>query len=312
MTQGPVLELRHLQMIGAIAARGRLTDAADDLGLTPSALSHRIREAERRLDVVLFTRLHKRLRLTPAAEHLVEVANRVIPEIVRAEADVRRINRGVEHIVRIGVEAYSAYFWLPGFLSYLRDHVPGIEVQVMAGAGRDPAQALTNRHVDVVIVAGETGRVGTIRTRLFEDELVFVMPPGHRHADRAYVEGPDIVGEAHITYRKTPEPDREFARLFRASEHYPRWASVVELPEAIIELVAAGQGTSVLARWAIQPAVDARRVTTVRIGRAGMKLAWYAAIRKDDAGNGPIAETARHLSEWCAVNGGFSGKEFKA
>lgn len=292
-------------MIGAIAARGRLTDAAEDLGLTPSALSHRIKEAERRLDVVLFTRLHKRLRMTPAAEYLAEVADRILSDIQRAEADVRRMNRGVEHVVRIGVEAYSAYFWLPGFLSHLADVAPGIDLQVMAEAGRDPSLSLARRHVDLAIVAGDTARAGTERFKLFDDELVFIMPPGHRHSKKAHIEGPDIVDEAFITYRKTPEPDREFARLFRATENYPRWTAIVELPEAIVELVAAGQGTSVLARWAVQPALDTGRIACAKVGDKGMPLVWHAAIRKEDASDGPIAQTAKLLATWCAEHGGL-------
>ena len=63
----PLLDLRHLQMIWVLAGTPRVTDAAEQLGITPSALSHRIREAERRLDVQLFTRVRKRLRMTPAA-----------------------------------------------------------------------------------------------------------------------------------------------------------------------------------------------------------------------------------------------------
>ncbi|MEZ5845099.1 MAG: LysR family transcriptional regulator, partial [Hyphomicrobiaceae bacterium] len=73
-------------MIRAIGRRGRLTDAAEELGLTPSALSHRIREAERRLSAVLFTRHHKRLRMTPAAEYLADTAERMLTDLVRVEA----------------------------------------------------------------------------------------------------------------------------------------------------------------------------------------------------------------------------------
>ena len=52
-------------MIRAIGRTGRVVDAADEMGLTPSALSHRIKEAERRLGVPLFERMHKRLRMIP-------------------------------------------------------------------------------------------------------------------------------------------------------------------------------------------------------------------------------------------------------
>ena len=37
----PLLDLRHLQLIQAIIETGRITDAAEKLGVTPSALSHR-------------------------------------------------------------------------------------------------------------------------------------------------------------------------------------------------------------------------------------------------------------------------------
>ena len=306
MTAHPLLELRHLQMILALSEHGRVVDAAEHLGLTPSALSHRIREAERRLDVVLFTRMHKRLRMTPAGEHLAEVAKRVLSEMGRAEADIRRMNLGVEHVVRIAVEAYSSYHWLPAFLTYLRDQHPGIDLQVMAAAGREPMQALANRDVDLMIVSGDAQPVGVSRHQLFKDELVFIMPPGHRHAGRKFIEGPDIIGENFITYTKVPEPDREFAQLFRPSDSYPKWAATVELPEAIVELVAAGQGTSVLAAWAMRPAINAGRIVAARIGRNGITVNWHVAVRVEDDDEGPIAATAQALSRWCAQTGPFA------
>lgn len=303
---GPLLDIRHLIMIRAIAECGRVTDAAERLGLTPSALSHRIREAERRLDVQLFTRMHKRLRMTPAAEHLASVAERVLGELDRAEADLRRMNSGVQHVVRLVVEAYSAYHWLPGFRQHLKAEDPGIELQVMAGAGRDVVQALANRHVDLALVSGELAHNATHRIRLFEDELLFIMPPGHRHADKPFIEGPDIVGETFITFARTPQPDREFARLFRPAESYPTWATTVELPEAIVELVAAGQGTSVLSAWALKAPLADGRILASRLGAEGITVPWHAAIRSEDAASGPIVRTAEALEAWCRVRGGLA------
>ncbi|MEM9629589.1 MAG: LysR family transcriptional regulator, partial [Pseudomonadota bacterium] len=80
--RNPILDIRHLQMIRAIGRTGRVVDASDELGLTPSALSHRIKEAERRLGVPLFERLHKRLRMTAAAEYLASVSERMLHELV--------------------------------------------------------------------------------------------------------------------------------------------------------------------------------------------------------------------------------------
>ena len=189
MSEGPLLDLRHLKMIRAIAQYGRVSDAAEALGVTSSALSHRIKEAERRLDLVLFTRVHKRLRMTPAAEYLAQTADRVLSEMDRAEHDVRRMDRGVEHVVRIAVEAYSSYHWLPGFARFAQKHLPGVELQVMASVTQEPVRALTNRHADIVITSGETPPNGTHRIALFDDELLFIFAPDHPLAGKDFVEG---------------------------------------------------------------------------------------------------------------------------
>ena len=306
MSSTPRLELRHLQLIRAIAERGRLTDAAEDLGLTPSALSHRIREAERRLGVVLFTRQHKRLRMTPAAEYLAEAAERLLSELARVEGDVMRMNRGVDHVVRLTVATYSSYHWLPAFLRSIVELEPGIEVQVVASAGREPSVALANRDVDVVITSGAQLPSGCRSWPLFDDELLFIMPTGHRHAARHFIEPQDVVGENFITTTKVPRPDQEFALFFRPSDNYPHWAATVEMPEAIVELVAAGLGTSILAAWAIQPAVTSGRIVTARLGASGLSVPWRAMVRAEDDDGGPISRVATRLSEWAVSRNGFA------
>lgn len=305
MADGPFLDLRHLKMIRAIAEHGRVSDAAEALGVTSSALSHRIKEAERRLDLVLFTRIHKRLRMTPAAEYLAEVADRVLSDMDRAERDVRRMDRGVEHVVRIAIEAYSSYHWLPRFTDHLQTHLPGIELQVMASVTREPVGALTNRRADIVVTSGDAVPMGTHRVPLFRDELLFIFSPDHSLAVKSNVEGSDIEGEDFITYTLTPEPDREFAKLFRPSGSYPRWTTTVELPEAIVELVAAGQGSSVLAGWAVRPAIKAGRIVGLRVGKDGIEVPWAALIRSEDKGAGPIHQVANALAQWSSDNGGF-------
>jgi LysR family transcriptional regulator for metE and metH len=264
----PTLDIKHLEMIVALAETPRVTEAAERLRITPSALSHRIREVERRLEVPLFMRVHKRLRPTPAADYLAQVAERLLADMRRAEDDVRKMARGVKHVVRLAVESYSAYHWLPDFLRYLREIEPDIGVEVVAAASRNTLSSLHERTVDLIIISGEINPAGIKLVPMFEDQLRFVMPPGHRLADRDYIEGADIVGEDFITYTRVPEPDREYERLFRPSNAYPNWIETVEVPEAIVEMVAAGLGTSVLAGWAVSAAIDSGRIVAAKVGAA--------------------------------------------
>lgn len=296
------LDVRHLQMLRAIATTGRVTDAAELLGLTPSALSHRIREAERRLGVTLFVRLHKRLRMTPAAEYLVQVADRILVDLERAEADVRRMSHGVTDVVRLAVEAYSSYHWLPHFLRHLRGIRADIDLQVMADASRNTLHHLLNRHIDLAVLPAGIAQSGTVTIPLFDDEIVFVMAPDHRHAGKDFIEAGDLEGEDHITTHLTPSPNQEFLSVMRPAESYPRWTTPIELPEAIVELVAAGLGTSMLARWAVEPTVATGRLAMARLTADGLPLKWSAVIRQEDAEDTATRAMADLLAAWCATD----------
>ena len=75
------LDLRHLRLVQAIAACGSVTARAERLNLTQSALSHQLRDIEDRLTTPLFTRLGKKMVLTPAGERVtVGAAARVLDE----------------------------------------------------------------------------------------------------------------------------------------------------------------------------------------------------------------------------------------
>ena len=302
----PRLDLRHYQMIATLAQTPRVTDAAGRLGITPSALSHRIREAERRLGTPLFDRSHKRLRMTAAAEHLTQVAEQLLADLARAEQDAQRMGQGVRQVVRLAVESYSSYHWLPNFLRHLKIKHPDVGIQVVAGAAKNPIKSLVDHTIDLVIVSGEVAGRRLESLHLFEDELLFIAPPDHRLAGRSHIVGSDIVGEDFITYTRTPEPDREYAKLFRPNGAYPNWTETVELPEAIVEMVAAGLGTSVLAGWAVRGAIMSGRIIGLSVGPDGVFASWYAVVRPDDAPEDrEIRAVARTLAAWCQGSDGF-------
>lgn len=297
----PRLDIRHLQMIRAIGRTGRVVDAADELGLTPSALSHRIKEAERRLGVPLFERMHKRLRMTAAAEYLANFSEKFLGELYLIEDEVRRMNAGIEHVVRLAIENYSAYHWFPEFISKFRSENPEIDIQIMAGQRRDLVSSLLDRHIDLAFVTGTTEHAATQSFALFQDQLVFICAPDHPLAGNATISARDIEGQEFITFTKTPEPDQEFARLFRPERRYPTWTAAIELPEVIVEMVSAGQGTSILAQWAVAPHVAAGRIVSIPLAPKPILVEWRCVTRGEEPETGPVQRVAKALGDWLAT-----------
>ena len=291
------LDLRHYETIVAIVELGTMTAAARELSTSQSALSHRLAVAEGRLGVQLFDRSNPRhLKPTRAGTVLYQSASRALTDLGRGERFVRAQVDGVTSTVRIAVGSYDCYHWYPRLLNALRDVHPWIEVQLVVG-GDTPSQILTAGEADVVIAPGTP--VGSVAlTPLFDDELVLLVPPDHRLADRDSIEPPDLVDENYLTYNRVPTPGFEFDRFIRPSDDHPREVTIVPQTSAITELVAVGAGVSILSRWALSPAIGAGRVREVRCGPSGLPLRWVAATRPSETEESPahrIVELLRHL-----------------
>ena len=74
-----MIEHSHLKIIHALHANGTLTEAANALCLSQSALSHQIRYLEKKLAVRLWEREGRSLRLTQAGKLLLQVAQQILP-----------------------------------------------------------------------------------------------------------------------------------------------------------------------------------------------------------------------------------------
>lgn len=104
------LDIKHWQLLKGLAEHGTLGKAADHLGITQSALSHRLAEAERRLGDKLFEREGRGLTVTPAGKSMLQTALQVLPELQRAEDNFQRLSSDAHHLIKLGVGAYNAYY----------------------------------------------------------------------------------------------------------------------------------------------------------------------------------------------------------
>src|SRR5882724_11132592 len=146
-------EMRHLQLVRAVAETGTLTHAAVSLHLTQSALSHQLRDIETRLGVSLFTRAGRRLTLTPAGETLLQTAHDVIARMERCEETIRQQGQHEHRLLRLTTECYTCYHWLPPVLKRYQQGHAHVEVRIDAGATDRPAAALLDGHIDMALVS---------------------------------------------------------------------------------------------------------------------------------------------------------------
>ena len=276
------LELRHLKLVQAVNTHGSLTRAGTELHLTQSALSHQLRDIEGRLGSSLFLRVGKRMLLTPAGEHLLRSADDVLATIERTEEAIRHLAGAGAGVLRISTECYTCYHWLPSLLKAYRHAHPRVEIQVVAAATARPLPYLLDGRLDVAIVSDPVRDRRLVARRLFETEMVVIVEPRHPLATRPYVRVEDFARETLLIY-----PPKEESTVYREvlvpAGVRPAELQQIQLTEAIIELVKAGLGIAVLARWAVAPYVKAGALRAVPLTRRGFRRVWSAATLKNMA-----------------------------
>ena len=283
------IDIRHLRMVAAIAASGSVTRAARELHLTQSAVSHQLRGIEERLGTPLFLRLGKRMVVSAAGERLLLTARRVLDDIAGAEEDARRLGASHGGVLRVCAQCNTGYHWLPPLVDVFRQKHPAIEVSLAVECTIRPIEALLEGRLDLAIVT-EPVRHSHLRVRpLFEDEHAAIVAPGHKFATQPFVRPEELAEERLLLYSSSPDDSFTIQKILRPAGVVPRRVSFVMLTEAILEMVKARLGISVMQTWAVEPALRARDVMAVPITAGGIRRQWSAATLKD-AGRVPHVE----------------------
>jgi LysR family transcriptional regulator for metE and metH len=278
---GLTIEVRHLALVSEIAGTGSVTRAAERLHLTQSALSHQLRDIESRLGLQLFLRLGKKMVLTPAGDRVLSSSRRVLEELRRAEDDLRVMSQHGKGVLRLCTQCNTGYHWLPPLLQSFHRKYPGVDVQIAVAATKRPVEALLEGEIDLAVVTSSVNDKRLVLTPLFEDELVAVVSPDHPFARKSFVDPDDFAEEHLIIYSADRTDSYTFSRILTPAGVEPARVSEVPLTEAILELVKAGLGISVMARWAIEPALRAGAARAVRVTKRGVFRPWSAVTLRD-------------------------------
>jgi len=295
----PRLTLNHLTVLSAVKEAGSVTAAAGRLGITQSAVSHRLREAERRVAVPLIRRTENGVTLTPEAERLRTLGERFIDELVRLEQELTVQNSEGRALVRLGQATYSRYHWLPNFVTYLAAREPGLSLDLSGRAASRPFAALLDGSVDMATVYGRPSALPHFRwDKLASDPLVAVMAPTHALAKRPYLDSTVMGDERYYTYPLSAEPGFEWEAMIGAPLVPFRRLTQMPTPEAVIDLVRAGFGIGIFSRWAVRPELADGTLVERPLGPEGIALDWWAVTRLSDAAKSPGRRLAAALIGW--------------
>ena len=274
-------DIKHLLTLQALRDTNRLTDAAEKIFVTPSAISHQLRELEDRFGCVLVYRRQQPYAFTSAGYRLLELADDILPKIQDANAEVLRLAKGNSGRLHIAIECHSCYDWLLPTLDQYQRSWPDVDVDIAGGFGFQPQAALARGELDLVITADPIEDQRLAYVPLFKYESRLAISTQHALAKRKYVLPEDLSDEMLITYPVERSRLDLFKWFLDEANVEPEKVRTAEITSLMIQRVASGRGITCLPDWVLRTYEDDGYIVTKRLGKKGVFPRMLAAVRRD-------------------------------
>jgi LysR family transcriptional regulator, low CO2-responsive transcriptional regulator len=271
------MDTRLLTIFSAVARHNSLTLAAQEIHLTPSALSHSIKTLETELGCRLFDRVGNRLVLNQAGEQLLADVEKPLAAIRNAAIALKTLNRWGQGRLRIGAAITICQYVLPAALRDLRREFPKIQLKVESGDSPRLLELLRQHEVDLVLMVESEGAADLDVSPWFEDELMFVVGADHPWTDGRSLSKEEIRQQTLILYQRTSVTAQLLDKYLKENAIEPNSIMEIASMTAIKEMVKLNLGISVLAPWTVDAELTRGRLRMRTLSNKAIKRKWVFA-----------------------------------
>jgi len=287
------LERIHLNLLCEVDRFGSLTKAAKSLGITQSALSHSVKRLEQQFGTEIWQRQGRSLRLTPAGQYLLSLAQRLLPQLDHAEQVVDQFARGERGTLRIGMECHPCYRWLLQVVEpYLREW-PDVDLDVRQKFRFGGIGALFDQEIDMLVTPDPLRQRGLHYEPVFEYEQVLVVSKAHAFAERDHILPAELASETLITYPVEIARLDVFSQFLLPAGAAPKRHKIIETTDIMLQMVACDRGVAALPAWLVAEYQEKIDIVPVRLGRRGIAKQIFLGMRLADKKINYIADFIR-------------------
>ena len=249
--------------------RKSFSHAAERLGVTQPAVSLQVRSLEKRLGTRLLDRSGRRVEPTEAGQRLYRLAQRMLTledQLLEevSSADAVGVLRGE---LALGASTGPGGTVVPVLLGEFQREHPELSVALSISDTNRVIEQVAERELELGIVGASPRHRGVVFEPFFRDEVILVVPPGHRFAGKE-ISLADLRGEPLILMQ-------EGAGVRQVIEHELRNGPVrlrdldvhleLGLQESVKSAVAAGFGVTFISRSGVEAELAAGTIASARV-----------------------------------------------
>ena len=257
-----MLDPHRLGVFQSVMVTGSVQEAADNLRMTPSAVSQHIAALQRQTGLDLFDRVGRGIVPTAAAEALIAQAETVLQQWHRLDDCVADLRDGRTGRLVLGYFPSAGSTLLPSIVRQITAEFPDLVVELVL---TEVGARSTIPDIDVAMDHTEnTRRPGYRKVPLTEDPYILAVHHEHPLARRRAVTLTDLKGEGWVSNDSFANPGHRIVLAACAAKGFtPRFTVQAQDHHSALGFVAAGVGITVLPRLAARIIPDG--VVRVRI-----------------------------------------------
>ena len=241
---------KHFPFFLIVAEEQNLHRAAERLNIAQSALSRRIADLERELDVQLFDRHARGVEITEAGRLLARNVRQILYNIEEVSREIGRLSRGETGTLRLAfTEAMIRRPLLPTVLKQFRKAFPEVDLKLQPLTSEAQRQKLRGGEIDVGFVIEEANDAHEFDVaRIGHDQFFLVVPDDHRLAAQETIAIHDLADQPLILPARVLSP-RLFDRMisaFDVNNVSPIISVEVSAVDIAYGLVEAGMGLAIV------------------------------------------------------------------
>lgn len=167
--------IKDMRAFFAIVEEGNISHAAQRLGIAQPALSRQMKHLEENLNVKLFERGSRRIRLTEAGQVLYNRVENILGMVDGTVREIKEIGSGTKGSLRIGTITTSGAMILPDLIAEYHKIYPNVTFEIWEAEGARIIELLDSRLIEIAITRTQVDNLTYELLVLPNEPLVVVM-----------------------------------------------------------------------------------------------------------------------------------------
>jgi DNA-binding transcriptional LysR family regulator len=275
------MEFMQLEMFVTVVDEASVRKAAERVHRTQPAVSIALRKLEEELGAPLFDKSNRQdTKLTQTGEMLYDYAMRLLNLRREAFTSIEDLNNLRSGKLRIGANESISFYLLPNITSHFQKNFRNVRIEVRCDNSNNLLSDLKQRKLDVALLAHLPDSDEFDALAIMRDELILIVSPQHRFANRDNLSIKDLGNESFIAEDVCSPWRNKFLDAFKKAKTELNIVVDNAPIETIKKMVQMDLGVGFVPLMCVREEIESGRLAPVRLRDFEQHRTLWAVQRK--------------------------------